>query len=222
MKRVDRMASLVLGSLLVVSMAACGSGDEGNGASSGASASAPDETSTGALSADEQQLLRFTREEEKLARDVYNAIGAAHPSFSNVASSEQTHMDAVATLLTRYAIDDPAFGKSPGAFTDATLQKLYGDLVTAGTRSQLEALKVGVEIEELDIADIERGRKNVTHADIVTTMDNLTRGSRNHLRTFYSNLQAVGGTYAPKHLEQASFDAIVTSARETGGAGGPP
>jgi len=49
--------------------------------------------------------LRFTRDrdEEKLAREVYGAIGAAHPSFASVASSEQTHMDATATLLTRYA-----------------------------------------------------------------------------------------------------------------------
>ena len=220
MRRIERMASLVLGSLLALSIAACGSGDEGNG-SSGASAGAPEAASAGALSAEEQQYLRFTREEEKLARDVYGALGTAHPSFSNVASSEQTHMDAVATLLTRYAVDDPALGKSAGAFTDATLQKLYTDLVAAGTRSQIEALRVGVEIEELDIVDIERGRAKTTRADIVTTMDNLTRGSRNHLRTFYSNLQVVGGSYTPKHLDQASFDAIVTSARETGGAGGP-
>lgn len=215
-----RIASLVIGSLLALSLAACGS-DQGNG-SSGASANGTDGTSAGALSADEQQFLRFTREEEKLARDVYNAIGAAHPSFANVAASEQTHMDAVATLLTRYAVDDPALGKSAGAFNDATLQRLHGDLVAAGGRSQVEALQVGVEIEELDIRDIERGKAKLTHADIVTTMDNLTRGSRNHLRTFYSNLQAVGGSYTPKHLDRASFDAIVTSAKETGGPGGPP
>lgn len=221
MRRIGRNISLVFGSMLAISVAACGSADEGNG-SSGASATAPAGTSAGALSADEMQFLRFTREEEKLARDVYVAIGSAHPSFSNVASSEQTHMDAVATLLTRYAVDDPTLGKSAGEFTDATLQKLHGDLVAAGTRSQIAALQVGVEIEELDIVDIERARAQVTHADILTTMDNLTRGSRNHLRTFYSNLQAVGGSYTPKHLDQASFDAIATSARETGGRGGRP
>ncbi|CAN5728867.1 DUF2202 domain-containing protein [soil metagenome] len=155
-------------------------------------------------------------------RDVYGTLASAHPSFSNVASSEQTHMDAVATLLTRYALEDPALGKAAGELTDATLQKLHDDLVAAGARSQIAALQVGVEIEELDIVDIQRGEAKVTHADIVTTMDSLTRGSRNHLRTFYSNLEAVGGTYTPRHLDQASFDAIVTSARETGGPGGPP
>jgi len=89
--------------------------------------------------------------------------------------------------------------------------------------SAVAALQVGVEIEELDIFDIERGRAGATHTDILTTMDNLTRGSRNHLRSFYANLQAVGGHYTPKHLDQASFDAIVTSAKETGaGSGGSP
>jgi hypothetical protein len=221
MNRNEHMASLVVGSLLAISVAACGSADHGNG-SSVAGAGAPEGASAGALSADEQQFLRFTREEEKLARDVYGVLGTAHPSFANVASSEQTHMDAVATLLTRYAVDDPTLGKSAGEFTDATLRKLHGDLVAAGTRSQIAALQVGVEIEELDIVDLERARAQVTHADILTTMDNLTRGSRNHLRTFYSNLLAVGGSYTPKHLDQASFDAIATSARETGGPGGRP
>lgn len=219
MRRIDRATSVTLGALLAIAVAAC-SADQAHGPS--AASSAPANSTSGALSAEERAFLQFTREEEKLARDVYRAIGAAHPSFANVASSEQTHMDAVATLLTRYAMDDPALGRSAGEFSDATLQELYVGLVAAGSRSQVVALQVGVEIEELDIVDIERGSSKVTHADILTTMENLTRGSRNHLRTFHSNLQALGGSYTPKHLDQASFDAIVTSARETGGPGGPP
>jgi hypothetical protein len=209
------VATLLVGSLFAISVAACGSDEQGKGAGGGMNV--PAATNAGALSADEQAFLRFTREEEKLARDVYVAIGAAHPSFSNISSSEQTHMDAVATLLTRYELDDPALGKAAGEFTDATLQTLHGDLVAAGLVSQLAALQVGVEIEELDIVDIERGKAKTTHSDIVTTMDNLTRGSRNHLRTFYGDLRAAGGSYAPKHLDAAAFDAIVTSAKETGG-----
>lgn len=215
MKRLNRVASLLAGTLFAISIAACGSDGQGNG--SGGGMSVPAATNAGPLSADEQAFLRFTREEEKLARDVYVAIGAAHPSFANVSSSEQTHMDAVATLLTRYELGDPALGKAAGEFTDATLQKLHGELVSAGLASQIAALQVGVEIEELDIADIERGKAKTTHSDIVTTMDNLTRGSRNHLRAFYGSLVAAGGTYTPKHLDAAAFDAIVTSAKETGG-----
>lgn len=210
MGSIGRIASLVLASVLAISAAACSSDPGAGGNASGG-------TNAGALSDGEEQFLRFTREEEKLARDVYRAIGAAHPSFANVTSSEQNHMDAVATLLTRYGVADPALGKDAGDFTDGTIQKLYADLVTAGSASPVAALAVGVEIEELDIADLERGKAQVTHGDIVTTMNNLTRGSRNHLRTFYSHLRGLGGSYTPKHLDRASFDAIVESAMETGG-----
>jgi hypothetical protein len=207
------------GPALAAALVACGGsdavGDPGAGTPN-AGVVAPD-TSGVALSAEEQQFLRFTREEEKLARDVYGVLAPWHNAFTNIASSEQTHMDAVATLLTRYSLEDPALGEASGAFKDATIQALYDDLVAAGTASQLAALQVGVEIEELDIVDIERGAAAATHTDIVATMDNLTRGSRNHLRSFYSSLVALGGHYTPKHLDQASFDAIVSSPRETGG-----
>ncbi len=170
----------------------------------------------GALSSREVESLTFTREEEKLARDVYGALSAKDPLFSNIGKSEQTHMDAIATLLTRYGLPDPVGTNGPGKFSNATLQALYDALVAEGARSNLSALAVGVEIEELDIFDIELAKKDVTHADVLATYDTLTRGSRNHLRSFYGKLVAAGGSYTPKHLDAASFKAIVDSAMERG------
>lgn len=48
------------------------------------------------------------REEEKLARDVYLTFGEKWglTLFTNIAKSEQTHTDAVKTLLDRYEIKD--------------------------------------------------------------------------------------------------------------------
>jgi hypothetical protein len=175
--------------------------------------------STEALSTEEAQSLTFTREEEKLARDVYAALESKDPVFSNIKSSEQTHMDAILTLLTRYSLPDPAANKGNGQFTDATLQKLHDELVQQGAPSALAALQVGVAIEELDIRDIEAARKSVTHTDILTTYDNLTRGSRNHLRSFYGKVKSLGGTYTPRYLDAAQFQQIVDSPVETGGPG---
>ena len=190
-------------------LVACGSGDGGTSGSAAAAAQ-------GALSSAEYDGLVFTREEEKLARDVYTALQAQDPSFSNIRASEQTHMDAIGTLLTRYAISDPAAGKAAGEFTNPTLQALHDALVAQGLPSRVAALSVGVEIEELDIHDIETANEAVSHDDILNTYDNLTRGSRNHLRAFYSKLLAAGGTYTPRHLDAATFQAIVTSATERG------
>ena len=54
------------------------------------------------------------------------------------------------------------------------------------------------------------------NASVLTTYDNLTRGSRNHLRTFHAKLVATGATYTPKHLDAAAFRAIVESPAERG------
>ena len=209
---------LVLKAGLLLSMAlsvACSS-DSGNGAGSGPSAAPVGASSGVALSSSEQSSLAFLREEEKLARDVYAALATHDPMFTNIGASEQTHMDAIGTLLTRYGLADPAAGKAAGAFTNPTLQGLYDALVASGKVSYVAALAVGVEIEELDIHDIDASRVGLSHDDIATTYDNLTRGSRNHLRSFYGKLKAAGGTYSPKHLDAASFEAIVTSETERG------
>ena len=170
----------------------------------------------GSLSSVECEGLVFTREEEKLARDVYAALEQYDSSFANIRASEQTHMDAVATLLTRYGVDDPVAGNAIGEFTNPTLQQLYGTLVERGSHSLQAALAVGVEIEELDINDIEESSESVTHDDILDTYDNLTRGSRNHLRTFYEKLISAGGRYLPRHLDVAEFQAIIESPMERG------
>lgn len=214
-----------------VAIAACGapltSADARDDASSIEAAVTPDSSSdagvaadatSSALSQQERDDLLFLREEEKLARDVYGALnGQVAMVFSNIAMSEQRHMDQVLALLNSYGLPDPAAGMAAGSFANPTLQALYATLVQRGGASANAALAVGAEIEELDIADIRRLRTHTTRPDINAVYDSLELGSRNHLRTFYSRIVAAGSTYTPTHLDQASFDAIVNSPREMGG-----
>lgn len=160
--------------------------------------------------------LLFTREEEKLARDVYTQLLRREPVFENIARSEQIHMDAIAALLTRYSLRDPAEGAAVGEFENDQLRALYQRLTEEGGVSTPAALAVGLEIEELDIHDITKARAAISQADILRVYDNLTRGSRNHLRAFYARLSALGGSYTPKYLEQSNFMEIATSATERG------
>mgnify|MGYP001172364307 CR=1 FL=1 len=216
---VTRWLSALWAATLLLGCAGADGGTQASGTGAPppvASVGAPAPGDSAALSAAERDGLAFTREEEKLARDVYAALRAHDRSFDNIAQSEQTHMDAVGTLLTRYALPDPAAGNGPGVFADPALQALHDSLVRRGTPSLLDALAVGVEIEELDIHDIDEAGKVVSHPDIVETYANLTRGSRNHLRAFYSKLRAAGGTYTPKHIDEATFRAIVESPTERG------
>jgi hypothetical protein len=160
------------------------------------------------------------REEEKLAHDVYVAMYQkwGMPVFNNIAGSEQAHTEAIAALLDRYDLADPAKGNAPGTFTDPDLQALYDQLIVQGNKSAADALKVGAAIEEIDILDLQERLAETDNADIQTVYKNLMAGSENHLRAFVRNLKTrTGDTYVPQHLSQKAYDVIVNA---TGGRGG--
>lgn len=170
------------------------------------------------LSTAEADSLKFMREEEQLAHDVY-AVSATlwnPPVFANISASEATHSAAVKALLDRYQQPDPLLGQPNGSFKTPDFQALYDALVATSRTSLIEALKVGVQIEELDIRDINAQKSGVDHADILMVYDHLLRGSRNHLRAFMKILTQQGGTYVPTYISQAEFDAILNSAVEAG------
>ncbi|MGB5618900.1 MAG: DUF2202 domain-containing protein [Desulfobacterales bacterium] len=143
---------------------------------------------TASLSEKEKEALLFMREEEKLARDVYLALeekwGLA--VFSNIAESEQQHMDKILYLLGKYGLQDPALG--PGYFTDNYLQDLYEELMAKGVLSLIDALEVGVIIEVTDIEDIENYLELTDNNDIIQIFTNLLNGSENHLEAYNSHL----------------------------------
>lgn len=136
------------------------------------------------LSAEEAAALLYMREEEKLARDVYNQLYVlwGTPVFQNIAASEQNHMDEIKLLLDRYGLTDPALG--PGQFTDPNLQALYDQLVAQGSVSLADALNVGVLVEQTDIADLQSRLAQTDNADIQWVFNNLLSGSYNHLAAF--------------------------------------
>lgn len=171
------------------------------------------------LSTTEAASLAFMRQEEQLAHDVYITSAARWPQplFGNIATSEATHSAAVKALLDRYQQADPLAGLANGVFLTPAFQLLYDKLVAASVVSLVAALQVGLEIEELDIRDITAQKSGIDNADILMVYDNLARGSRNHLRAFWKVLRLQGGTYVPKYISQAEFDAIVSTPVETGG-----
>ncbi len=170
------------------------------------------------LSEAEKNSLIFMREEEKLARDVYKALFTKWNTaiFSNIASSEQTHMDAILMLLNKYELADPVGVNGPGIFNNQVLQNLYNQLILRGNVSIAGAYKVGAGIEELDISDLTTALVSVDNQDIIMVYSNLTKGSRNHLRSFYKKVLWIGETYTPQYLTPAAFDAIINSPMETG------
>lgn len=194
----------VLGALAI---AACG--DHGTDPSSDGA------TVDEAVAAD----LQFLREEEKLARDVYETLyqrWALRP-HANIGASEQTHMDRVAAMLADLGLPDPVADDTIGVFANDELGQLFADLVASGQQSEIASLRVGATIEDLDIRDIDAMAERATDASVLSVYDALRCGSRNHLRAFASQLAARGASYSPQYLGQAEYDAILAGAQESCG-----
>lgn len=190
---------------------------------SAATASCP--TSFTPLTQPEVDEALYMREEEKVARDVYLGLSDFWQSqvgdvpvvtiMSNIAQSEQTHMDKMAEVLVCYGLADPVdAAETQGVFLNPKLAELYQTLVTQGQQGQLEALKVGGLIEEVDMVDLQHSIDLSQQAYTDSVYDNLMCGSRNHLRSFAGEIKLMTGTYTAQVLPQSEVDAIVNSPME--------
>jgi len=142
---------------------------------------------------DEARSLAFMREEEKLARDVYQALHERWQLrvFDNISRSEERHFASIGTLLTRYHIDDPARNDIPGVYVNPDLTVLYSELMSKGLSSLKDALEVGVMIEKHDIADLETAIQSAVKTDIKRVYANLLSASLDHLEAFEANLECL-------------------------------
>lgn len=156
-------------------------------------------------------------EEEKLARDTYSFLDYLWPNnpFSNIKQSEQTHMNAIISLLELNHIDYEILPN--GQFSDTVLQHYYDQFVVDGAASLSNALVIGATIEDLDIVDLEEYISEISNQSIIDVYENLSCGSRNHLRSFYSRLASQGEYYAPQFLNQTYFNEIVNGNHENCG-----
>ena len=134
-------------------------------------------------------MLLYMAEEEKLAQDVYDALGELWGAriFDQISSSEMTHEERVVTLLDARGLADPRTGVA-GLFTDPELQSLYDDLIALGAESRESAFQVGVMIEERDIADLADAILLTDDPAVVTVLESLRSASQNHLAAFERQL----------------------------------
>lgn len=172
------------------------------------------------LSEGETEGIKLMREEEKLAGDVYAKLYEAHNLriFDNISASEQTHFEAMGTLIDYFGIEDPASSEA-GVYNDSNLQALYDSLYSAGGESLVSGLKVGATVEEIDILDLKELIGQTNNEDITLVYKNLLRGSRNHLRAFNRQLERNGVEYSPQYLDKDAFEDIINSEMERGGSG---
>lgn len=235
MKKTSSIAIVAASALLLT----CTYSFAGNGTVSGhdvATESAPDAAGTTILDFSEEAHLVFMREEEKLARDVYITLGMQFPDyqiFGNIDDSEQRHTCAVCDMLEKYGVDDPSTNDNVGVYTGEDygpyFTEKYSELTTLGSRSALDALRVGALIEELDMKDInfcpteivaqdngidsemDCGKIYTDNPDVQRLLTSLLEGSENHLRAFVKNIEVIQGegSYQAQYLTQEEVDKIL-------------
>lgn len=196
-------------------------------------------TTSDKLDSAEATHLIFMREEEKLARDVYMTLSSLYPDsrvFVNIGEgSEQTHTDMIRDQLEAYGIDDPNpetnnLPTSIGVYTGNEYGTYFTEkfvyLTELGSRSELDALYVGAFIEELDMHDIvecpdyieetdngveDCGMNYTDEAPLINAYSSLVDGSKNHLRAFVGQIEAIigEGNYVAQIISQEEVDEIL-------------
>jgi len=138
------------------------------------------------LTTEQKAQLKYLIEEEKLARDVYTYLSTQVTTrkFSNIARSEQTHMNYIATLLAKYKQWNPTTNRKAGVFYNQDIQNLYNVLTAEGSVGLLQAYGVGVKIEEVDIASLQELLLKAMPVDVKAALDLLIAASYNHLEAF--------------------------------------
>ena len=166
------------------------------------------------LSQEEIQSLKKMREEEMLAHDVYLAFSELYslPVFRNISKSEIHHTTTIKGLLEKYELVDPADEHVTGKFTDPHFQELYIKLVGQGKVSIDEAFKVGLLIEDMDIADLQQALdEDVDNEDIKFVYGNLLRASNNHMKAFHFHASSRGLVYEPVYISESQYHEITGS-----------
>ncbi len=144
-------------------------------------------SSASGLSPQSAKDLAFNREEERMARDLYQLFSDTYDGarpFSHIVKAEQQHFDAVGSLLQRYDQSDPSADRAAGSYSDPDIQRLYDEWKAQGLTSLQDAYAVGVALEKQDIADLTRLSATDAPSNVKNLYGNFLEASQRHLRAY--------------------------------------
>lgn len=190
----------------------CGQGP-GNGCAR-AGAVQSDSTAPIVLGDAAHAALRFQLDEERMAGELYLALGEKHAAqpFRNIPRAEARHHGLLQALAIRAGLTvSPTAGA--GRYETAEIQARYDSLLARGGASLIEALKVGALVEEQDIADLRAFAATTDHPEVRAAIAALERGSQHHLGAFVRNLRANGVDYEAQILPSAEVERLTSAGR---------
>lgn len=140
------------------------------------------------LSEAEVESLLYMIEEEKMVRDLYDALYelTGIESFDTISNSEQKHYDKLLEVALKAGVDTTSISDEAGVYVNSEIQDLYTTLLAQGSLSPEDAVAVGILIEEGEIADLQ---STIESADVTILGQVYSRfldASQNHLAEFES------------------------------------
>ena len=169
------------------------------------------------LTDDEKEGITQIYQVEKAARDVYKYLFDKWGTeiLNSISQSEQQHMDIMKELVDKYKLENPVAGNDYGVFSNSDLQTLYVNLINKGSVSAKAALSTAAMIEEFDLVEIQKYFDQTDRDDILKAYERLSLGSDTHLRSFVSQLKAVGVDYQPEYLSKEEFNQSIATKTTT-------
>ena len=141
-----------------------------------------------ALDEAEVASLLYMIEEEKMARDIYDALYelTGIESFDAISNSEQKHYDKLLKVASKAGIDTTTLSDEAGVYTNSEIQDLYTTLLAQGSLSAEDAVAVGILIEQTDIAGLQSAIESTDITLLGQVYSHLADASQNHLAAFES------------------------------------
>ena len=132
--------------------------------------------------------LVYMIEEEKMARDIYDALYeiTGIESCDTISNSEQKHYDKLLEVASKAGIDTTTISDEAGVYTNIEIQDLYTTLLAEGSFSTEDAVNVGILIEQTDIADLQSAIESTDITLLGQVYSHLLDASQNHLAAFES------------------------------------
>lgn len=130
--------------------------------------------------------LLYMIEEEKMARDLYDAFfeQTGNLVFDRISNSEQQHLDSLLNIANLAGVDTTTLSTTAGVFTNTELQSMYNSLLTSGDDSLEAALQTAIAVEQTDIADLANYSADPELGILGIVYARLELASEHHLAAF--------------------------------------
>ena len=135
---------------------------------------------------DSREALERQLDEERLAYQLYTALGEIHPElrqFQNIPRAEARHFEMLRSYAEKQFPEMRAYALEGEIVAPAT-KALFDKLLAQGQASPAASLQAGIAVEKIDISDLDAALAVTEDPQLRAIYSRLRAGSEKHLAAF--------------------------------------